>query len=646
MSTTSSKSRNRKSASAPKKDRVTPKFSSDAKASAPGDISDSTYRLLGGAILIVGAFLRLFYLTLVPLHHDEGVNGNFLVTLVREGKYVYDPQNYHGPTLYFFSSLIPWLARFFGGVQARDAYGLTTFNIRLVTALFGIATIWLALMLRKRLGSIGALSAAALIGISPGAIYLSRYFIHETLFVFFTLGIIVAALKYYDTANSVYMILAAISAGLMVATKETWIINGPVLLIALATTQLYFVVRKKLGNGNSFDETSPPEISLQSSLAANVTLIAFAIFIALTILFVASFNEYKNSIWIWISVVCLIGATLYFVLQPRRSDAGSQPSEMPTDSVLARFGGPIPLATVALVALAIFILVNVLFYSSFFTNYPKGVSDALKTLNLWRQRTHEHEHPWYQYAYWLLWEEGIVVVLAGLGTLIAFWRARNRLAVFLALWSFGLLTAYSIAGMSVTRLLSDLFLHHTITEQTYKTPWISLNFVVPMALTAGYTLQFAYDKLREYHAVALAPLMAVAMIAFCGYQLYQLNFVHYDDDQLPYVYAHTKRQMLTMIDRIESIAQKNGTGTDTGVAIVSPDYWPLPWYFRNYKKVGYYQQIVPTNEPVIIASKAQEDQLAQYSDRYDVIDSGADEGAYPLRPGVDLLLLVRRDVKR
>ncbi|HYV24444.1 MAG TPA: hypothetical protein VE969_04340, partial [Pyrinomonadaceae bacterium] len=465
-----------------------------------------------------------------------------------------------------------------------------------------------------------------LIGISPGAIYLSRYFIHETLFVFFTLGIVVAALKYYDTANSVYMILAAISAGLMVATKETWIINGPVLVIALAMTQLYFVVSKKLGNRNPPEETPTLEISPQSSWVANITLTAFAIFIALTILFVASFNEYKNSIWIWISVVCLIGATLYFVLQPRRSDAGLPPPEMPADSVLARFGGPIPLVTVALVALAIFILVNVLFYSSFFTNYPKGVSDALKTLNLWRQRTHEHEHPWYQYTYWLLWEEGILVVLSGLGALIALWRANSRLALFLALWSFGLLAAYSLVG--------------------YKTPWISLNFIVPMALTAGYTLQFAYDKLREFHAVALAPLMAVAIIAFCGYQLYQLNFVHYDDDQLPYVYAHTKRQMLTMIDKVESIAQKNGTGTDTGVAIVSPDYWPLPWYFRNYKKVGYYQQIVPTNEPIIIASKAQEDQLAQYSDRYEVLNSGEDEGAYPLRPGVDLLLLVRRDVKR
>jgi len=65
----------------------------------------------------VGAFLRLSYLTLVPLHHDEGVNGNFLVTLVREGSYHYDPQNYHGPTLYFFSAIIPWIARFLGGKE-------------------------------------------------------------------------------------------------------------------------------------------------------------------------------------------------------------------------------------------------------------------------------------------------------------------------------------------------------------------------------------------------------------------------------------------------------------------------------------------------------------------------------------------------
>jgi uncharacterized protein (TIGR03663 family) len=536
------------------------------------------WRISAAAILIVGAFLRLFYLQLVPLHHDEGVNGNFLVTLVREGKYLYDPQNYHGPTLYYFSAIIPWIVRFFGGKAAGDTYGLTTFNIRLVTVAFGVATIWLALLLRKRIGEIGALSAAALIAISPGAVYLSRYFIHESLFVFFTLGIVVAALKYYDTGRSVYLILASISTALMVATKETWIMNGPVLLIALVITSIYFRLRDKIDRKRAIDE-----LSFRESL----------------------------------------------------------------ESTIERLGGPIQITTVALVAFAVFILVAVFFYSSFFTNYPKGVADALKALNLWRRRTHEHEHAWYQYIYWLILEEGVVMVFAGFGALIAMWRANNPFAVFLALWSFGLLAAYSIAGMSVSRLISDLIVHRTITEQTYKTPWISLNFIVPLALTSGYTLDVAYRKLREYQQTQLLLIPAVLIVAFCGYQLYQLNFVHYDDDQLPYVYAHTKRQMLTMLDQVDRIAQQNGTGTDTGVAIVSPDYWPLPWYFRNYKRIGYYQQIVPTNEPLIIGSLAQKDQLkATYGDRYDQLSSGEDEGAYPLRPGVDLLLFVRRDVKR
>jgi len=541
-------------------------------------MSQRAWQLSAASILILAAFLRLFKLMLVPLHHDEGVNGNFLLSLVRDGKYFYDPQNYHGPTLYYFSAIIPWVVRFFGGKVASDKYGLTTFNIRLVTVLFGIGTVWLALCLRKRIGTIGALSAAGLIAISPGAVYLSRYFIHESLFVFFTLGIVVAGLKYYDSGRGAYLVLAAISAALMVATKETWIINAPVLLLALGCTAGYFRLRDKLDPRRESDNNS-------------------------------------------------IGDRLR--------------------ATIDRLGGPVPLLTIILVAFAVFILVFVFFYSSFFTNYPKGVADAFRTLNLWRQRTLEHPHRWYQYAYWLVIEEGVVMLLAPLGALIALWRADNRLGLFLALWAFGLLTAYSIAGMSVTRLLSDI-IHGQITEQTYKTPWICLNFIVPLALTAGYALNFVYEKLRESEQPWLFVPIVLVLASWCGYQFYQLNFVHYDDDTLPYVYAHTKRQLLTMLDEVDRIALKNGTGTDTGIALVSPDYWPLPWYFRDFKKVGYYQQIVPTNEPIIIGSMAQEEQLKQiYGDRYDRLNSSINEdGSYPLRPGVDLLLFVRRDVKR
>jgi uncharacterized protein (TIGR03663 family) len=343
----------------------------------------------------------------------------------------------------------------------------------------------------------------------------------------------------------------------MVATKETWIMNGPVLVIAWISTAIYFWVRESL------DRARPDQVPLA--------------------------DRWRETI--------------------------------------DRLGGFIPLLTIALTAFAVFIVVSVLFYSSFFKNYPKGVSDGLRTLNLWRQRTHEHEHPWWQYIYWLVWEEGALMLLGGFGALIALWRANNRMALFLAQWSFGLLAAYSLVG--------------------YKTPWISLNFIVPLALISGYAMEVIYQKLREFQEPALFLPLPLLIVGLCGYQLYQLNFVHYDDDQLPYVYAHTKRGMLAMLDQIDRIGQKNGTGEDTGVAIVSPDYWPLPWYFRNYKKIGYYSQIVPTNEAIIIGSEAQEEQLkGTYGDRYDMLKSNFEDGAYPLRPGVDLVLYVRRDVKR
>ena len=539
--------------------------STSASESLPGEISQLTFRISAAAILFVGAFLRLFQLALVPMHHDEGVNGNFLVSLVRAGTYTYDPNNYHGPTLYYFSAIVPWFARFLGGTEWRD-YALNDWTIRGVTVAFGVATIGLALLLRKRLGAIGALSAAALIAISPGAVYLSRYFIHESLFAFFTLGIIVAAVKYYDTGAGVYLILAAISAALMTATKETWIINGPVLLIALGTTTLYFWLRKKMGahnNGNESGEDEP---------------------------------------------------------------------------FLARFGGPISVATVALVAFTVFIVVNVLFYSSFFSNYPKGVNDSLQTLALWRKRTHEHAHPWYQYIYWLLKKESIFLIIGGIGALIAVWRADNRFALFVAQWAFGLLAAYSLVG--------------------YKTPWIALNFIVPLALTCGYALDVFYRKLREFNQPIFFLAPAVLIVAFCGYQMYQLNFVYYDDDTYVYVYAHTRRETLVMLDQIEQVAKQMKTGHDTGVAIVSPEYWPLPWYFRDYKRVGYYQKVVPTTEPIIIGSTGQEEEIkATYGDQYQQIESSKlndprilpdrnPNGSFSLRPGVDLLLYVRRDVAK
>ncbi|MCM3906078.1 MAG: TIGR03663 family protein [Pyrinomonadaceae bacterium] len=564
MGTASTKSHNRKKNRRAEVAPAKPTPPEVARLPQARELSDRTWLLCSLFIMAVGAILRLYNLSLVPFHHDEGVNGNFLVRLVREGFYRYDPANYHGPTLYYFSAVIPWILRFLLGESAQNKYGLNTVTVRLVPALFGLGTIWLVLLLRRRVGTVGTLCAAALLAVSPGAVYLSRYFIHETLFVFFTLGVVVAGLKYYEVGNPVYLMLASVSVALLFATKETAIISIAVLVIALASTWLYL----RLWN---------------------------------TIFREGQINR-----------------------KQRRSQRGRRTG--PQTRALERLGGAKKLTLLGLVALLVFVAVNLLFYSSFFTNYPKGVYDAVKTFEFWTKTGKEmHGHPITTYVWWLLRQEPPLIFLGTVGAALIVWKPRNSFTLFSALWAFGLLAAYSLIS--------------------YKTPWLVLNFVVPLALISGYALQVIYDwGLGEIRLIIAVMLLAVAI---SGYKTVDLNFFNYDNDaqSYVYVYAHTRREMLALCDEIEKIAERTKRGTKTGVTIVSPDYWPLPWYLRDYTGVGYHGRMTSSTEPVIIASESQGAEVqATFGDLYQQVNSGFNSaGSYPLRPGVNLLLYVRRD---
>ncbi len=544
MSIVSTKSQRRKKSQSAKPDSSgsSKAASITAVSRAKGEISDRAWLIGCVSILAIAAFLRLYDLALVPFHHDEGVNGNFLVSLVRDGRYHYDPANYHGPTLYYFSAIIPWVLRFLFGPAAQNTYGLTTVTIRLVPAFFGLATIWLVFSLRRRLGSVGVLAAAGLLAISPGAVYLSRYFIHETLFVFFTLGLVVAALRFYEEAHHVYLLLAAASAAMLFATKETAIISAGVLAIAFASTHIYRRLRVRKG--------------------------------------------------------------------------GRLPASQATTELIERIGGPMQLALWVFLALAVFVALNVIFYSSFFTNYPKGVTDALKTFEFWTKTGKEaHVHPPLQYVKWLVNQESALLGLGVIGALIVVLRPRNSFALFSAFWAFGLIAAYSLIA--------------------YKTPWLTLNFIVPLALIGGYVFQFAatWAGLREL-------IVAGAIAGSIGlYQTIDLNFFNYDNDDqyYVYVYAHTRRETLRLLDEIENVARRH-QGGQTGITIVSPDYWPLPWYLRNYSRVGYYGRMSDSNEPIIIASEGQIPEVEQrFEAQYQRLPT-----KFPLRPGVNLVLFQRR----
>ncbi|MHC5054664.1 MAG: flippase activity-associated protein Agl23 [Planctomycetota bacterium] len=134
------------------------------------------------AVVIAAAGMRLSDLGRRPMHTDEAVQAEKARLLVEENAWRYAPVEYHGPTLPYASA--PFLLVGAGG-RIENASEVT---LRLVPALFGVGIVLLTLLLADGLGRPAAIVAAALAAVSPAMVFYSRYFIHETLLVFFTFG--------------------------------------------------------------------------------------------------------------------------------------------------------------------------------------------------------------------------------------------------------------------------------------------------------------------------------------------------------------------------------------------------------------------------------------------------------------------------
>ncbi|HEY4002164.1 MAG TPA: flippase activity-associated protein Agl23 [Candidatus Xenobia bacterium] len=479
------------------------------------------------AVVLVAIVLRFYDINRAVDHHDEGVNGNFLVDLVRHGVYHYDPTNYHGPTLYFLA--LPFV----------KLLGLTNTAVRAETACFGVLCVLLLLCLQKEMGRLAALIAAMLWAVSPGSVFISRYFIHEMLFCCFTLGMLVPLL-YVDKLGRLWSsCLASLSAALLFATKET----------------------------------------------AILTVLAMG---------VAEFSAD------------------YFT--PKHAEAPPEPPE-----------SPIRTALVSISSFCTFVITFCLFYSSFFT-WPQGVLDGVRALRIWTNTGKDsHVHPWDQYFQWMSQMEMPILLLGlfGIVIILALWRTRFNL--FLALWGLFMLGGYSAIP--------------------YKTPWLDLNILLPLACCAGVGLSWLSRYLTPGWIVGIVGLCAAISTA----QAWDLSLLHYDDDSLAYVYAHTTRQFTQMLDVIDRDAKAMGKGNQASIVVTSPEYWPMPWYLRDWPNVGYYSKVtfVGTHPDMIVG--LDEDNNADPT-RHQTADIMAQTrgaftqvGKWALRPGINLVLFERTE---
>ncbi len=645
---------------------------------AEGPQKDRVWLIGCALVTLIATFMRFAWLSLKPLHHDEGVNGFFLTNLVRDGVYKYDPANYHGPTLYYLA--YPFVKLF----------GLETYAIRASVAIFGVLTVVLALFLKRYLGRNGTLLGALFLALSPGMVFISRYFIHEIFFVFLSLAIVVSVLFFIEKRRAGYfatgwmvliLLVCFLPSGLRLAefiggdnTTALWSMR--IAFFIVESVLVYFVVRMIL----TWDEGRPVYLLLASASAALMFATKETAFITLGTMAIACFSIWiwrairqsevfeKNwfkivvavhalviailiysysvfgDMWKWMNdyfygpyrapenfvfysiifmMVAAVAAWVLFVVDLRRANETEVVEPVAATWTNFRQGlGQRSDMILAIAAVAtVFVYLSILFFTSFFT-YAEGVSKAFEAYAIWT-KTGNKDHTQnglYAYLKWGMRVESPILIFSALGALVALIKGKNRVAMFVALWAIGLFAAYSIIP--------------------YKTPWLALSYLLPMCIIAGYGLGELISS-KNLPLKWVATVMTAVGIAVLSYQSYQIAFVRYDDEEMGYVYAHTKRQVLEMVAQIDHYAEKSGKGKDATVEYVTPDYWPLTWYMLKYSHANFNGALVDASTSEMIVAKKNDQDAAviqRYSAHYKYV------GVYQLRPGVDLVLLVRKDL--
>jgi uncharacterized protein (TIGR03663 family) len=511
--------------------------------------------------------LRLPHLSARPLHNDEAVNAFKVTELLQTGRYVYDPDEYHGPALHYAALPFLWLSGVEFG-QKNGNTGADNFNettLRLPTVFFGAALILLLLLFKDGLPKGAMFWTALFLAISPAMVFYSRYFIHEMLLVFFSTLSIGAGWRYVQTREAVWAAVAGGSVGLMYATKETFVLTVVAIVVAGGMTRIFVRVGGRSGPLGTAGPTFGDEINGGST-----------------------------------------------------GRSGARGATRPTRH--------------ALIAVGAFVLVWLLFFSSFFTNFH-GLADSVRTYLPWLKRAGGHSphiHPWYFYLQRLawfhpakgpVWSEGLILGLAFIGMIVSV-QKKKLFPTFLTFYTLILTAIYSAIS--------------------YKTPWCLLNFLFGMILLAGIGASALINAFSIRFTKIFASVALLALSAQLAAQAYRASYVYVADRRNPYVYAQTSPDLLNLVQRVEAIARIAPANYETVIKVITADgdYWPLPWYLRRFKNVGWYEK-VPENPfaPMMIVAAQLEARYDEKSDKKWIM-----VGYTELRPQKFLELYVEADL--
>lgn len=273
-------------------------------------------------------------------------------------------------------------------------------------------------------------------------------------------------------------------------------------------------------------------------------------------------------------------------------------------------------------------------FTSFFT-HPAGALDSFKTYWIWFERAggaSPHIHPWWFYwerLGWFherggpVWSEAAILVLAGVGGILAIratrmGNAERRLARFLLLY---------------TVILAAIY-----TALPYKTPWCLLGFYHGAVLLAGVAVQGLLELRRGVMMSVGTGLIVAVASGHLGWQAWRATREYGADYRNPYVYGHTAADVTNLLEQVREVAAADPAGRSVRVNVMAPEsnYWPLPWYLRDFGQVGWWDRIPeePYAPIMVVASRLKADFETKSNQAWLMV------GLFELRPRVFVELYV------
>lgn len=233
------------------------------------------------------------------------------------------------------------------------------------------------------------------------------------------------------------------------------------------------------------------------------------------------------------------------------------------------------------------------FYTDGF-RYPQGAIDAVRTFFVYE--TVEGHDKSFGYYFQLLavplksggvWWFGTPLVILALIAFASTFRRHTmvpehrRIIRFIAYATAGHFLIYSLIG--------------------YKTPWLACLPWAHVCLLAGFAL--AGFPSRAPAAKAMLILLTAVCLFTQFRQSRHATGRLASDDRNPYAYVPTRRDVETMEEWLLKLRSGQPADTFDTVAVIGSDYWPLPWYLREFDKTGYWKEPPPDLKsiPLVLA---------------------------------------------